>query len=70
MSTKDLESLRECCTNLKSFLIIYDGAGTADLPVLVCSYCLENKPFFQKSIKSKEPVPKTSQLFLKRNVQK
>lgn len=70
MSTKDLESVRECCTNLKSFLIIYEGGDTADLPVLICDYCLENKPFFQKSIKSKEPAPKTSELILKRNVQK
>lgn len=68
MSTKDIESVRECCTNPKSFLIIYDGADTADLPVRVCDYCLENKPFFQKFIKSKEPAPKTSKSILKRNV--
>lgn len=67
MSAKDLELLRECCTNPKSFLIIYEGGDTGDLSVLVCDYCLENKVIFQKFIKSKEPVPKTSQLFLKRN---
>ncbi len=66
--SKDLESIRECCANSKSFLIVYDGAGTGDLSVLVCGYCLENKVIFQKFIKSKEPVSETSKLFLKRNV--
>lgn len=66
--SKELESLRECCTNPKSFLIIYEGGDTADLPVLVCNYCLENKSFFQKSIKSKKLAPKKSELILKRNV--
>lgn len=67
MSTKDLE-VRECCSNPKSFLIIYDGADTGDLSVLVCDYCLENKIIFQKFIKSKEPVSKTTKSILKRNV--
>ena len=68
MSAKNLESVRECCTNPKSFLIIYDGADTGDLPVLVCSSCLENKITFQKFIKSKKPLPKTTESILKRNV--
>ncbi len=66
--SKEPESIRECCTNLKSFLIIYEGGDTGDLSVLVCSHCLENKIIFQKFIKSKEPVTKTLKLILKRNV--
>ncbi|MCV0431675.1 hypothetical protein [Nitrosopumilus sp.] len=52
MKSKILESLRECCNNTKSYIVIYDGAGTGDLPLLVCEGCL-NKPSFQKFILAK-----------------
>ena len=47
MAAKDLDSVRECCTNQKSFLIIYNGAVTADLPILVCTECVNNSIFQQ-----------------------
>jgi len=47
-----LEKIRQCCKNSKIFFILFDGAGTADLPILVCKVCSE-KPLFQKFVKSK-----------------
>lgn len=49
MKSPFLESIRECCNNTKSHIIIYDGAGTGDLPVLVCDICF-NELSFQKFI--------------------
>jgi hypothetical protein len=49
MNTPKLEKVRKCCGNSKSHLIFYDGADTADLPVLVCEKCIKN-PVFQKFI--------------------
>jgi len=51
--TSTLESLRECCNAPKSFIIIFDGADTPDLPILVCKTC-SGKPLFQKFVKSKQ----------------
>jgi hypothetical protein len=69
MSIDNLEKVRECCTNPKSFLIIYEGGGTRELPVLVCNYCFENNQIFQKFIKSKEPVTE-NKIHLKNVLQK
>ena len=52
MDCGTLEKLRECCKNKKSYLIIYDGSVTADLPVLVCNTCFQNN-LFQKFVKTK-----------------
>jgi len=52
MNSSNLENVRECCSNTKSHLIFYDGADTADLPILVCNYCID-KLIFQKFIVSK-----------------
>ena len=49
MKSPVLEDLRECCENTKSNIIIYDGAGTGDLPILVCDVCF-NELSFQKFI--------------------
>lgn len=49
MKSPVLENLRECCKNTKSHIIIYDGAGTGDLPILVCDICF-NELSFQKFI--------------------
>lgn len=49
MST-NLHLLRKCCNSPKSYLIIYDGADTPDLPVLVCIDCYQDNTF-QKFIK-------------------
>lgn len=49
MKSAILENLRECCGNTKSHIIIYDGAETGDLPVLVCDVCF-NESSFQKYI--------------------
>ena len=57
----NLETLRICCKNKKSFLIIYDGAETADLPVLVCNDCFNNTTF-QKFIKTKYNITKATDL--------
>ncbi len=45
-----LERTRHCCKNPKFFVILFDGAGTADLPILVCKPCSQ-KPLFQKFVK-------------------
>lgn len=45
-----LEKTRHCCKNPKFFLILFDGAGTTDLPILVCKSCSQ-KPLFQKFVK-------------------
>jgi len=45
-----LEKTRQCCKNPKFFLILFNGAGTADLPILVCKDCSQ-KPLFQKFTK-------------------
>lgn len=52
MSSSVLENIRECCSNPKSHLIFYDGADTADLPILICDSCIDNV-VFQKFIISK-----------------
>lgn len=52
MTSSVLEKIRCCCGNPKSHLIFYDGANTADLPVLVCDECFENSTF-QKFIVSR-----------------
>ena len=52
MKSSILENTRECCCNPKSHLIFYDGADTADLPVLICDSCINNI-IFQKFIISK-----------------
>jgi hypothetical protein len=57
MKSNILEKLRECCDNPKSHIVIYDGADTGDLPLLVCDDCL-NKPTFQKFILAKYPFTK------------
>ena len=49
MKSSILENLRECCDNAKSHIVIYDGAETGDLPVLVCDVCF-NESSFQKYI--------------------
>ncbi len=59
MSVTELDELRECCTNEKMYLIIYDGAITPDLPILVCKACFENNPIFQRFIKQKTLLQKT-----------
>ena len=60
MKPSILENLRECCDNTKSHIIIYDGAETGDLPILVCDVCF-NDLSFQKYIVSKfQLTPKTS----------
>lgn len=61
LDSRTLEKLRECCKNKKSYLIIYDGAGTADLPVLVCNTCFQNT-LFQKFVKTKMPVTEDTDL--------
>jgi len=61
MDSRALEKLRECCKNMKSYLIIYDGAGTPDLPVLVCNTCFQNN-LFQKFVKTKMPVTEYTDL--------
>ena len=50
-----LEKTRHCCKNRKIFLILFDGAGTADLPILVCKDCSQ-KPLFQKFVKIKVSI--------------
>jgi hypothetical protein len=50
-----LEKTRHCCKNPKFFLILFDGAGTADLPILVCEVCSQ-KPLFQKFVKIKVSI--------------
>ncbi|NNM03272.1 MAG: hypothetical protein HKP26_06915 [Nitrosopumilus sp.] len=52
MKSSVLENIRECCSNPKSNLIFYDGADTADLPILICDSCIDNV-VFQKFIISK-----------------
>lgn len=52
MKSSFLENLRECCPNPKSNLIIFDGADTADLPILVCEEC-KQQLIFQRFILSK-----------------
>lgn len=49
MTSLNLEKLRECCSNPKYFLIIYDGADTPYLPILVCDQCV-GESAFQKFI--------------------
>lgn len=55
--TSSLESLRECCKNQKFFLIIFDGADTAALPILVCHECA-TKTVFQQFVISKFNITK------------
>jgi|APSaa5957512535_1039671.scaffolds.fasta_scaffold23736_2 hypothetical protein len=57
MKSPILEKLRECCNNPKSHIIIYDGANTSDLPVLVCDEC-DNNPIFQKYVISRFQLTK------------
>jgi len=45
-----LEKTRQCCKNPSLFLILFDGAGTPDLPIHVCKDC-SKKPLFQKFVK-------------------
>ena len=59
MSTSKTSILRECCDNTKSYLIIYDGADTGDLTVLVCGNCIV-KTIFQKFIKIKKEIQNIS----------
>jgi len=47
-----LEKTRQCCKNPSIFLILFDGAGTSDLPILVCKSCSQ-KPLFQKFVKTR-----------------
>ncbi|MDH5462758.1 MAG: hypothetical protein OEY17_07960 [Nitrosopumilus sp.] len=61
MKSPVLENLRECCHNPKSNLIIFDGADTADLPILVCKKC-EGKPIFQKFVVSKFKIIKQTNI--------
>ncbi len=69
MAFGKLEKLRECCKNKKSYLVIYDGAVTADLPVLVCNDCFQNS-LFQKFVKTKMELTETDDIktFLKKLV--
>jgi len=52
MMVTSLEKTRGCCKNPPIFLILFDGAGTPDLPIRVCKSCSE-KPLFQKFIKTR-----------------
>ena len=45
-----LEKIRQCCNNPKLFLFLFNGAGTADLPIMICKRCSQ-KPLFQKFTK-------------------
>jgi hypothetical protein len=56
MYTSRLESLRECCSNEKSFLIIYDGGSKPDTPVLVCKSCFDNFEIFHIFIKKQYDI--------------
>ncbi len=47
MKSPDLENIRECCNSPKTHLIFYDGADTADLPILICDDCIGNLIFQQ-----------------------
>jgi len=58
LQSYNLEKLRECCDKEKSFLIIYDGGNTSDLPILVCQSCYDTKPIFQSFIKYKKLLSK------------
>jgi hypothetical protein len=53
------DKTRQCCENPKFFLILFDGAVTSDLPVLVCQDC-SKKPLFQKFVKTKISINHTS----------
>jgi len=55
-----LENLRECCDNPKSYLIIYDGADTADLPILVCDKCFSELSFQKYVVVRYQLTQKTS----------
>lgn len=57
MKVAFLENLRECCKNPKSTLVIFDGADTAHLPILVCKEC-EQQPLFQRFVISKFNITK------------
>jgi hypothetical protein len=57
MKSPILEKLRECCNNSKSHIVIYDGAETGDLPILVCDICFKEM-FFQKYIVAKYQLTK------------
>ena len=56
-----LEKTRQCCKNPKFFLILFDGAGTADLPILVCKDCSQ-KNLFQKFIKKRMTITKATDI--------
>ncbi|MDE1726267.1 MAG: hypothetical protein KGH89_03270 [Thaumarchaeota archaeon] len=60
MQPSNLDKLRKCCENQKTYLIVYDGGPTPDLPVLVCQSCYDSFPVFQKFIKSKQFVEDSS----------
>lgn len=61
MKSSGLENIRECCSKLKSHLIFYDGANTADLPVLVCEECINNS-VFQKFIVTRFKLTEKTEL--------
>jgi len=47
-----LEKTRQCCKNPSIFLILFDGADTADLPIRVCESC-SKKHLFHKFVKTR-----------------
>ena len=61
MNSPKLEKTKECCNNPKTHLIFYDGADTADLPILVCRKCM-SYPIFQKFIVSKFQITKNTNI--------
>ncbi|GKS67852.1 hypothetical protein YTPLAS73_13990 [Nitrosarchaeum sp.] len=61
MKSPVLEDLRECCENTKSHIVIYNGAGTGDLPVLVCDVCFDESSF-QKFIVARYQLTKKTNI--------
>lgn len=55
MASSNLEDVRECPHDPKTYYVVYDGGTTPDLPVLLCQSCFD-KPLFQKFIKQKEYI--------------